>query len=536
MRIDAFELDCFFRERFTLAEVLNGRAAVLRAIRVRNVRGDETSWLKLQLMLDDAVVCQKSIRKLPLGDEERAAALESRLCSELVLPAQTRPGAHRLCLQILSGSHSQTLPANVEVLAHNVIPTDFVRAPLLPAYIQESEWLRNFAADAIQRPVEPGAKEVVLCLYDALLSKQPVFQPVGGRRYPDCQRISSMRNVLEHGGSCAELSLLFASLLWNIGQAPALLLFEDHMAAGCFLTKPPSAEILTDPQQIERLVELGALLLFEATSVCRQKQHPFEIAQRELLQRRMPNGGRYPPCVLINVQEILRGGMKTVSEASVLLRCGNCGYEEAVPIDAAVSRCPACGQPLPPAEEAWETPPVPVFFSPSVQYAMHPGGAAVTGLKEDGEDVIHVLDVWQGRSVVAIGERAFAKRSLSAVTLPDTLSSIGDYAFSGCKGLRRLNIPQSVATLGTGAFRDSGLQTISLSGAISRVPRLAFAGCAALTSVTLSEGTRHIDEKAFDGCVLLRSVTIPASVQRVARDAFPPHCQLVLLSQKTRVL
>lgn len=536
MRIDAFELDCFFRERFTLAEVINGQAAVLRAIHIRNVRGDETSWLKLRLMLDNALVCEKSIRKLPLGDEERAAALENRLCSELALPAKTRPGAHKLCLQIVSGNHSQPRLSDVEVLAYNVIPTDFVRAPLLPAYIQESEWLRNFASNAAQGLDEPGAEAIVRCLYDALLAKQPVFQPVAGRRYPDCQRISSMRNVLEHGGSCAELSLLFASLLWNIGQAPALLLFEDHMAAGCFLTEPPSADILTDPWQIQRLVELGALLLFETTSVCRQKQHPFEIAQQELFQRRMPNGDRYPPCVLINVQEILRGGLKTVSEASVLLRCGNCGYEETVPMDVAVTCCPACGQPLPPAEEAREEPPAPVFFSPAVQYAMQPGGAAVARLREDGEDVIHVLDVWQGRSVVAVGERAFAKSRLRAVTLPDTLSSIGDYAFSGCKGLRRLNIPPSVATLGTGAFRDSGLQTVSLSGAILRIPRLAFAGCAELACVTLSEGTRQIDEKAFDGCILLHSVTIPASVQRVARNAFPPHCQLVLLSQETKVL
>ncbi len=540
MRIDAFELDCIFRTQFILAEVLNGQAAVLRTIRIRNVRGSETNWLRLRLELEGAVVCEKAIRKLPLGDEECAAVLEKRLLSELVLSEKTPPGSHKLRLLVTSAQKLDEFLTDIQVLPQNVIPTDFVRAHLLPAYVQESEQLRNFASGAIGHLAEPQTEDVVRSLYDALLSKNLMFQPVAGRQHHDCQRIFAMRNVLENGGSCAELSLLFASLLWNVGQAPALLLFEDHMAAGCFLIKPPFPGALTDPEQIRQLAEHGGLLLIEMTSICRLKQHSFEIARQEILQRLSLTNDLHRSCVLINVQGILRGGLKTISEASVLLRCNHCGYRETVPLDAVVSYCPACRAPLPsmavPEEEAEAPAGEPVLFSASVHYALQQGGAAVLRLKEDNEEVIHILDVWQSRSVVSIGERAFARSRLRAVVLPNTIGRIGDYAFAGCKELRRFNIPSTVMMIGTGTFRDSGLQAINIPGSIQLIPRLAFAGCSELACVTLSEGTQRIDEKAFEGCNKLQSVTIPASVKQVASNAFPPNCRLILMSCATRIL
>ncbi len=541
MRIDAFELDFIFRTHFTLAEVLNGRAAVLRTIRIRNVRGSETSWLQLEMALEGQVVCRKAIRKLPVKDEERAVAVEKRILAELVLPEKTMPGSHKLRLQIIGEHDSQELLTDIQVLPQNVMPTDFVRAPLLPAYVQESDQLRNFAASTVQHLAAPSAGDVARCLYDALLAKRLMYQPVAGRQYQDCQKIAAMRNVLHYGGSCAELSLLFASLLWNVGQPPALLLLEDHMAAGCFAVEPPFAETLEDTGRIRLLAERGALLLVDVTSVCGLKQHPFEIAQREILQRLKLEEANHRSCVLVNVQRILRGGLKTVSEATVLLRCNHCGYHETVALDTVVTHCPACRHPLPAmaAPEEEETPSAggaPALFSAAVQYALQSDGAVAVRLKEDNEDVIRLLDVWRGRSVVSIGERAFSQSRLRAVALPETLKSIGDYAFSGCRELQHLTLPDSVVALGSGAFRDSGLQTVSIPGAIVRVPRLAFAGCASLACVTLSEGTQYIDEKAFDGCGMLRSVTIPASVRRIAANAFPKQCQLILMSRETQVL
>ena len=97
------------------------------------------------------------------------------------------------------------------------------------------------------------------------------------------------------------LALLFASLLWNVDVPPALLLFEDHMAAGCFPDGLPAFETLNDPALILQLAQCGALLPWEATSACHLYQHPFETSQAEILQRIRHCAEKKKPCMLVNV-------------------------------------------------------------------------------------------------------------------------------------------------------------------------------------------------------------------------------------------
>lgn len=537
MRISAFELECTFRTHFTLAEILNGQAPALQRIHIQNVRGGENSWLNLKLHCNGHVLRRKAIRNLALGDRVRAVQLEEECLRELMLPRDLTPGAHTLCLEITSESSPRELFFEVMVLPPNIIPTDFVRAPLLPAYMQEGDLLRNFAASAIQHLENPDAETVVHCLYDALLEKKLMFQPVSARQYPDCQRIAAMSNVLEHGGCCAELSLLFASLLRSVGQNPALLLFGDHMAAGCFPGTAPAFDVLSDPAHILQLAQRGELLLIEITSACRLHQHSSRMARMEILQRLALCAEAGEACVLINAGRILRSGFTSVPPDSVRRECSNCHFVGEISLLDDAPVCAACGTPFPPLFTRDPIPTVePVAYSAAVQYALKQNGAEALRLKEDTGDTLRIMDAWQGRSVVSIGDRAFARSSVRAVILPDSLVHIGDYAFHGCKRLLRFTIPETVTTLGTGAFRDCSLQEIRIPGSIVRIPRLAFAGCGDLAILTLSEGTQFIDEKAFDGCTRLRSVTIPASVKQFYRSAFPPGCELLLMSPATKVL
>lgn len=532
MRISAFELECIFKTHFTLAEVLNGQACALRLLHVQNVRGNENSWLNLSLYIDGKVLRRKSIRKLPVGDTESAARYESEITGEMKLPADTTPGQHLLRMEITGINTSHELLEQITVLPYNFIPTDFLRAPLLPAYIQESDDLRTYAASTLQRYTEPDAATVAQCLYNALLEKKLVFHPVGSRQYPDCQRIAALSHVLQEGGCCAELSLLFASLLRNVGQDPVLLLFEDHMAVGCFLQQTPDFSILTSPEEILALEHSGELLLFETTAVCKQHQLNFEAARKAILQRlEICRDGQYP-CILINVRRILTPAFRLVPADTVRLKCSNCHYTAEVSLQDQAPVCKACGQPL-----QQDTPPQePQVFSQSVQYVLQRGGASVLRIKASHEETIRIMPVWQGHSVVSINDHAFAQSDVSSVALPDSLCQIGDYAFQGCKKLRRLILPDSLTQLGTGAFRDSSLQEIRLPSSIQRIPRLAFANCSDLSIVTVPEGILFIDEKAFDGCCSLHSVTVPASVRQIAHNAFPAGCELILMSQTTKVL
>ncbi|MEE5993784.1 MAG: leucine-rich repeat protein, partial [Oscillospiraceae bacterium] len=86
----------------------------------------------------------------------------------------------------------------------------------------------------------------------------------------------------------------------------------------------------------------------------------------------------------------------------------------------------------------------------------------------------------------------------SSITIPDSVTTIGSSAFSGCTSLTSVTIPDSVTTIGEFAFSE----------------------CTRLTSVTIPDSVTTIEAGAFSGCTSLTSVTIPDSVTTIGNDAF----------------
>lgn len=95
-----------------------------------------------------------------------------------------------------------------------------------------------------------------------------------------------------------------------------------------------------------------------------------------------------------------------------------------------------------------------------------------------------------GSGVTSVAEGAFVNcGSLTGVTLPRSLRTIGKNAFSLC-GLTSLTVPEGVTTIGDAAFfRNSGLQSVSLPSTLKSVGTSAFSGCTGISSVTFN-GTR----------------------------------------------
>ena len=111
--------------------------------------------------------------------------------------------------------------------------------------------------------------------------------------------------------------------------------------------------------------------------------------------------------------------------------------------------------------------------------------------------------------------------SLQSVTIPDSVTSIGDSAFSCCSSLQSVTIPDSVTSIGGRAFGEcSSLQSVTIPDSVTSIGDRAFSWCTSLQSVTIPDSVTSIDESAFSWCTSLQSVTIPDSVTSIDESAF----------------
>ncbi len=127
-----------------------------------------------------------------------------------------------------------------------------------------------------------------------------------------------------------------------------------------------------------------------------------------------------------------------------------------------------------------------------------------------------------GNGLTSIGELAFSGcTKLTSITIPNGVTSIGVWAFSRCSTLTSITIPDSVTSIGGGAFSGcTGLQTITIPDGVTSIGFCAFEQCTGLTSVTIGNGLTSIDDLAFSGCTKLTSITIPNGVTRIGAWAF----------------
>ncbi len=162
-------------------------------------------------------------------------------------------------------------------------------------------------------------------------------------------------------------------------------------------------------------------------------------------------------------------------------------------------------------------------------------------------------------SVTSIGKSAFSYcRDLTSITIPNSVTSIGEEAFEGCSGLTSVTIPNSVTSIRREAFyactrltavhitdldawcriqfsdygsnplncahhlymNGSEITDLVIPNSVSSIGALAFCGCSGLTSVTIPNSVTSIGWAAFYNCSGLTSVTIPNSLTTIYNSAF----------------
>ena len=119
-------------------------------------------------------------------------------------------------------------------------------------------------------------------------------------------------------------------------------------------------------------------------------------------------------------------------------------------------------------------------------------------------------------SVTSIGESAFSGCSgMTELTLPNSITSIGNGVFDGCSGLTKLTLPNSVTSIGNYAFRGcTGMTELTLPNSITSIGDYAFVDCSGLTELTLPNSVTSIGESAFIGCSGLEKITVDGGNKR----------------------
>ena len=117
-----------------------------------------------------------------------------------------------------------------------------------------------------------------------------------------------------------------------------------------------------------------------------------------------------------------------------------------------------------------------------------------------------------GNSVTSIGDSAFQYcYELTGIIIPDSITSIGESTFEGCSKLTSVTIPNSVTSIGAQAFRGCGLTSITIPDSVTSIGEYAFFGCSGLTNITCNASTAPtISSTTFWNVKTGGTLTVPA--------------------------
>ena len=123
-------------------------------------------------------------------------------------------------------------------------------------------------------------------------------------------------------------------------------------------------------------------------------------------------------------------------------------------------------------------------------------------------------------TVTEIGENAFNYcEQLALITLPSGLQKISSRMLAGCMSLTSITIPASVTEIGSQAFAESGLTSITIPSTVTMLGSSAFNGCESLTSMDIQANVTEIPENFARNCPLT-SLTFPSTLQTIRQSAF----------------
>ncbi len=111
-------------------------------------------------------------------------------------------------------------------------------------------------------------------------------------------------------------------------------------------------------------------------------------------------------------------------------------------------------------------------------------------------------------------------RSLESINIPNKANSIGIFAFSNCTSLNSIVIPNGLNRIDYSAFYNSGLIGIDIPDSVTKIGMDVFLGCGNLKNVSIGKGLSEINDSVFYGCTALESIVIPENIEYINWQAF----------------
>lgn len=165
------------------------------------------------------------------------------------------------------------------------------------------------------------------------------------------------------------------------------------------------------------------------------------------------------------------------------------------------------------------------YYLDYIKYTVTEGHLAVSGydragFKGDAKIVSGITYKGNTYEVLEIKEYAFSGcRNLTSITIPNSVTSIGNYAFKDCKSLKSITIPNGVTSIGDYAF-DGCTNISTVEYRCPSVEKWFYSAKETITNVIIGDEVVTIGNEAFDGFTGLTSITIPNSVTSIGYSAF----------------
>lgn len=155
-----------------------------------------------------------------------------------------------------------------------------------------------------------------------------------------------------------------------------------------------------------------------------------------------------------------------------------------------------------------------------------------TGAMDDFDDIDNVpwvIFVETGRveeivieeGITSIGDYAFSGcTGIHSINLPSSMKSIGWYSFANCTNLETVFIPNGVTSIGYSAFMNTGLEKATIPDSVKNLDGVVFSGCSKLKTVSIPGSISAISDYTFYECTSLESVSLGYGVKSIGESAF----------------